>query len=185
MGFPIDLKGYEPLESYFMSGRLWYRCAIFRYTTGLVGENALRVVNAPCIIGSLQTSPQATEQYIAGTPAAYRLTLPAAYRHPITGEIVRLKWGPDEAIYDGDTIFVWGLPFLVQVRALRNPLTIFSHFELEVVPRTVFAYQMFSDFVIPDTTFSLVTPPEDIMPIVREVMKILDETVLASGESIV
>lgn len=168
-----DLKRCEPLESYFLH-RLWFRCAVIRQTTGLVGEECIKVVNAPCIVGGMQSSAVQTEQYILPQPNTYSVVIPAAYKDTATGEIVRLMWGPDGDIYEGDTLFVWGLPFLLQVRDIRNPLTVFSHFELTCTVRAGFHFRSFSDFQFPPTTYYYVEPPQDIVDDARKVLAELE-----------
>ncbi|MEM0472891.1 MAG: hypothetical protein QXX84_08350 [Sulfolobales archaeon] len=168
-----DLKNCEPLESYFLH-RLWFRCAVIRQTTGLRGESAIKAVNIPCIVGGMQTNATQTEQYIMPQPPTYHVVIPAAFRDVTTGDIVRLMWGPDGDIYEGDTLFVWGLPFLLQVRELRNPLTVFSHFELNCTVRAGYHFRTFSDFAYPPTSYTYIEPPQDIVDVARQVLAELE-----------
>lgn len=168
-----NLLGYEPLESYFLH-RLWWRCSVIRQTTGETGERAVKVVNAPCIFGNFQSSIAQTEQYLLPQPANYHIVIPASYINPETKEVVRLMWGPDGDIYEGDTLFVYGLPFLLQVREIRNPLTLFSHFELNCTVRAGYYFRHFSDFHFPPTTYTYVEPVGDIYDITMRVLQELE-----------
>lgn len=171
-----DLKYYEPLESYFFH-RFWWRCAIIRQTTGATGAHALKVVNIPCIIAGFASNATQTDQYIISQPSVYHIVIPAAFINPETREVVRLIWGPDGDIYEGDTLFIYGLPFLLQVRELRNPLTLFSHYELNCTPRTGFHFRTFSDFQYPPTSYQYIEPPTDISDLAKEVLNALEDAI--------
>jgi len=167
-----DLIKYTPLESFF-THRFWWRCSIIRQTTGRRGLDCITVVNAPCFIAGHLSTYQTTDYYILPQPNNYHLVIPAAYIDETTREVVRLQWGPDADIYEGDTLFVAGLPFLLQVRELRNPASIFSHFELNCTPRAGFHFRSFSDFLILPTTYSI--PEQPIGDIKDQTLKVLEE----------
>ncbi len=168
-----DLLPYQPLESFFLH-RFWWRCSVIRQTTGRKGLDSILVVNAPCFIAGHQSTYQTTDYYILPQPNNYHVIIPAAFIEPLTKEVVRLTWGPDGDIYEGDTLFIAGLPFLLQIRELRNPATWFSHFELNCTPRAGFHFRSFSDYQYPPTTYAYIEPPEDIRELTIKVVEELE-----------
>ena len=176
-----NLKGYVPADAYFR-GRLWWRCGIIRQTTGLSSaESAITVVNAPCIITSLSVATRQTEWTRINEPAPYTVIIPASYikeetlhnPNPAMEDRIYLTWGPDGDINTSDVVYVHGLPFLLRIVELRNPLSLFSHFTLSCNPITSLALKVFSDFQVPFSVYRPIEPPEDIMGEILEVFNAL------------
>jgi len=181
-----DLKDYVPADAYFR-GRLWWRCGIIRQTTGVASvDRAITVVNAPCIISSMNVSLRQEDWMRIQSLAPYRVVIPASYikRAALAlGEIaeddrIYLTWGPDGDINVSDIIYVANLPFILRIAELQNPLSLFSHFQLGCTPITTLGLKItseFNDFNIPFSVYRPIEPPDDILPQLNEVFAALRE----------
>lgn len=166
-----NLREYEPLETYF-HGRLWWRCAVIRTQTGYTKtEDIVRVVNAPCFIYEHTVEPTSADYMHIPTQPQLNVIVPARYVHKADKSIiVTLDWGPEQDISVGDTVYVHGYPYLLTIQTLNNPLTLYSHYELLTIPRPD-PLRLFSTPPIELSSYSYITPPDDI---IDEVIKIVE-----------
>lgn len=173
----IDLKEYEPLESYF-HGRLWWRCAVIRTQTGLSKfEDVVRIINAPCFIYEHHIEVSSSDYMHIPTQPQLNVIIPARYMHKETKEILTLDWGAERDIGVGDTLYVHGYPYLLTIQSITNPLTLYSHYEILTIPRPD-PLRLYSSPPIELSSYSYITPPEDITEEVEEIVRSLLRPVL-------
>ncbi len=127
---PLDLRGLIPLETFYRFRFNW-RCAVIRETMGESKEDAVRLVNCPCFISSFRGETVLLDWTLFPSVAqTYNVYLPGKFLNPVTREVVQLVFSPTGHIYEGDILVVTGLPFVIRIIAVRDPLFHHRHYEV-------------------------------------------------------
>lgn len=169
----LNLLNYGPLESYFQ-GRLWWKSSILRVTTGFSNpQDIITVTNLPCFIYEFHQSTTSTDYSHFPSSERFNIIIPARFVSKSNpSDIISIDWGPNQHIYTQDVIFIYGVPFLLVIQELSNPLTLYSHYEI-IASQSPHSFRLTSKPIIALSSYSYIEPPEDILNDTLQVASLL------------